>query len=65
MAFQKVTYVDNVTVIGAQNLNDIQNEFDNKLDNNFGAANAGKFLMVGNNGKVTAVSLQSAAGVSF
>lgn len=65
MAFQKVTYVDGVTVIGAQNLNDIQDEFDNKLDNNFGAANAGKFLTVGNDGEVTAVSLESAAGVSF
>lgn len=65
MAFQKVNYVDNVTVIGAQNLNDIQNEFDNKLDNDFGAASAGKFLAVGNDGKVTAVSLPSAAGVSF
>lgn len=43
MAFEKVHYVDNVTVIGAQNLNDIQNEFDNKLDNDFGTANAGKF----------------------
>lgn len=65
MAFQKVTYVDDVTVIYAQNLNDIQDEFDNKLDNNFGEANAGKFLTVGNDGEVTAVSLESAAGVSF
>lgn len=65
MAFQKVNYVDNVTVIGAQNLNDIQNEFDNKLDNDFGAENAGKYLTIGNDGKVTAVSLPSAAGVSF
>lgn len=65
MAFQKVNYVDNVTVIGAQNLNDIQNEFDYKLDNNFGSVNAGKFLTVGNDGTVTAVSLPSAAGVSF
>ena len=65
MAFDKVTYVDNVTVIGAKNLNDIQNEFDYKLDNDFGVASAGKFLTVGNDGKVTAVSLPSAAGVSF
>ena len=65
MAFEKVTYVDNVTVIGAKNLNDIQNEFDYKLDNDFGAANAGKFLTVGNDGKVTAVNMPSAAGVSF
>lgn len=65
MAFEKVTYVDGVTVIGAKNLNDIQDEFDNKLDIDFGTANAGKFLTVGNDGKVTAVSLPSAQGVSF
>ena len=65
MAFEKVHYVDNVTVIGAKNLNDIQDEFDNKLDIDFGAASAGKFLAVGNDGRVTAVSLPSAAGVSF
>ena len=65
MAFDKVTYVDGVTAIRAKNLNDIQDEFDNKLNNNFGAANAGKFLTVGNDGTVTAVSLPSAAGVSF
>lgn len=65
MAFEKVHYVDNVTVIGAKNLNDIQDEFDKKLDIDFGTANKGKFLTVGNDGKITAVSMPSAAGVSF
>lgn len=65
MAFEKVTYVDGVTVIGAKNLNDIQNEFDYKLDNDFGTANAGKFLTVGNDGKVTAVSITNGDEVSY
>lgn len=65
MAFQKVNYVDNVTTIGAKNLNDIQAEFDYKLDKNFGPSNAGKFLKVMNDGTVAAESIPNGDEVSY
>lgn len=43
----------------------IKRALDTKVNADQGVANAGKFLMVGNDGKVTVVSLSSASGVSF
>lgn len=55
MALTKVTYVDNQTVITAQNLNDIQDSIIN-LENDdgsslpaFTSADNGKFLRISNN----------------
>ena len=101
LAFTKTTYQNGVTVIYAENLNDIQdailyllehegeggsvtvdtslddtstNPVQNKaiaaaladkLNANLGAANAGKFLLVGSGGAVTPTTMQEWQGGSY